>query len=905
VKNYDKIMGIRKLILLQLFFACSLFAVAQNGKIKGVVTDAKTNERLVGATVMLEATTNGSITDFDGNFLITNIVPGTYTIRCSFISYETKLLKDIKINSGQELEFNFNLGESTFEIGGVDVIAKVNRQSESMLLVEQKNSVLATQAIGAQEISRKGVSDAEGAVTKVSGISKQEGVKNVFVRGLGDRFNSTSLNGFPVPSEDPEYKNISLDFFASDMIQSVSVKKVFGSTTTGDVGGAEINILSKEITDESEFGLDASWGINNQTVNSDFLKLDGVNALGYSGKKQGPIDLTNYDFQNSLDPTKQNFQLNQSYSASGGKKLLVGNNNPLNFFVLGMYSSNYNFLSGVVRNTTTTGTIFQNQNFDKYAQHTSHMLMGNIDYRFKKHKISYNGIYIHATAQSVGDYFGTNSVYEDAVDYQGLLRRQQINDNSLIINQINSEWKLTNRWSLDAGTSLNLVYGNEPDRRTNYLSSQGNGKLRLTKGTGRQQRYFSELDETDLNVKFGASYKLSDIDDNKSAINFGYNGRFVKRNFQAVEYDQQIVNQTEFNITDIRLDTFFNQTKLNANDFILDRNLDEYSVDKLINSGYGEVVFQLNDKITGVGGVRLEKVNMNVDYNVNRGGTQGKTKIDDFYILPSINLKYDVTKKSLFRFGASRTYTLPQAKEISPFRYVDVSFKSQGNPDLKSSTNYNLDIKWDFYPGSDELFSITGFYKYILDPISRVEKASAGGFLTYDNIADHATVAGIEMEIRKNLLKATSENGKVNKLSIGINSSYILTGIKLQDANFTSDKSKLEGAAPFLLNGDVSYSINNDNFSLINSFILNYFSDRLYTIGTQGYQDIIENGIPTLDFVSSAKINKHWGLSVKGKNLLNSKLQLSRNPNDINTKPIILSDYKKGLFISLGISYNL
>lgn len=899
-------MGIRKLIVFQLLFAFSLFAVAQNGKIKGLVTDAKTNERLVGATVMLEGTSNGSITDFDGNYLIGNIGPGTYTIRCSFISYETKLLKDIKVLPGQQLEFNFDLGESTFEIGGVDVVAKVNRQSESILLIEQKNSVLATQAIGAQEISRKGVSDAEGAVVKVSGISKQEGVKNVFVRGLGDRFNSTLLNGFSVPSEDPEYKNISLDFFASDMIGSVSVNKVFGSEMTGDVGGAEINIRSKELTGDSEFGLDASWGANTQTVSNDFLKPDGVSVFGYSSKVQKPLDLTKYLFQNSLDPSTRSFQLNQSFSASGGKKLLIGSNrNPFDLFVLGMYSTDFSYINGVVRNTTTTGTVFQDQNYDKYSQNTSHMAMINADYHFKKHRISYHGTYIHTNVQSVGNYVGLNSVYEDAMDFRGFLRRQQVNDNSLIVNQFLSEWKLSDRFSFDAGASLNLIAGNEPDRRINYLSAQDNGTFRPTKGTGRQQRYFSEMNETDFNIKIGASYKLTNDVDNSSAANFGYSGRLVKRTFHAVEYDQQIVNQAEFGSDNIRLNDFFNQVNLSNGDFILDRNLDEYTVDKWVNSGYGEVVYSLSKRLTGVTGVRLDNVNMNVNYNVNRGGSQGKTKIDEFYLLPSLNLKYDVTGKSSFRFGVSRTYTLPQAKEISPFRYVDVSFKSQGNPDLKSSVNYNIDLKWDYYLSPDELFSVTGFGKYIQDPISRVEKASAGGFLTYDNIADRATVAGVELEFRKNIFKRTTDSGKQNKLSAGVNSSYILTDVELQDANFTNRKSQLEGAAPIIVNADFSYNISNATFSFTNSLILNYYSDRVYTIGTQGYQDIVEKGIPTLDFVSSAQLNKRWQLNLKAKNLLNSSLKLSREPNDANSLPIVLSDYKKGVSVSLGISYNL
>ena len=907
-------MGIKKLTLLYLFVAISFIAMAQKGTIKGLVTDIKTKEPLVGATVMLEGTTTGTTTDFDGRYEIGKITPGTYKIRCSFISYETNFTENVKIQANKTIELNFELNESNVEIGDVKVVAQANRRSENILLLEQKNSVVATQSIGAQEISRKGVSNAEGAITKVSGISKQEGVKNVFVRGLGDRFNSTFLNGFPVPSEDPEYKNISLDFFASDMIESIGVNKVFGAQMDGDVGGAKIDISSKKLIKDYEFGVGASTGINTKTVTEEFLKLDGGNKFGYANKDGGPSDLTQYNFHNSLDPDKQDFQMDQSYSISGGKKLLVGpGQNPFRFYVLGMCSSDYSYTDGIVRNTTTTGTIFQDQKFDRYIQNTSHMVMANVDYNFKNQTISYNGLYLHTNTQSVGDYFGMNGeIFQDVPQNgsQGLLRRQQTNDNTLIVNQLMWNKDLSDYLSLNAGVSYNRIVGNEPDRRMNYLSYHGDDTLEPTKGSGRQQRYFSEVKEDDINPKVGFTYKLSEDSDNKSAIHFGYDGRFINRSFEAIEYDHSVRNQQELNRYDFSLDDVFNQEELDNDAFILQRNVDKYSVDKYVNSGYGEIIHEFNKKFTGIFGIRGDQVHLVVKSSLSNGGKPDKTTIDKFYILPSVNIRYDLTEKSSFRLGASRTYTLPQDKEISPFRYVGPVFKSQGNPDVQPATNYNMDLKWDYYISPDELLSLNGLFKYIQDPISRVEKASAGGYLTYDNISDYATIYGVEIEIRKNIFKTgPSEKGINNKLSLGINASYIVTDVNLKDQtglDFTNGKSKLEGAAPGIVNADLSYNLSKNDFSLTNSFVLNYFSDRIYTIGAQGYQDIMEKGLPVLDFVTIAKLNKHWAINLKARNLLNPNFRLSRKPNnDENTGSIVLSDYKKGLSISFGVSYNL
>ncbi len=892
---------------MHLFLAISFLAIAQKGTIKGLVTDAKTKEPLVGATVMLDGTTTGTVTDFEGKYEISSINPGKYKIRCSFISYETQFIENVTVSAGKTLTFNFKLGASNVEINDVKVVGHASRQSENMTLLDQKNSIVATQAIGAQEISRKGASDAEAAVTKISGISKQEGVKNVIVRGLGDRFNYTSFNGFPLPSEDPEYKNVALDFFDSEMIEAIEVNKVFGAQTPGDVGGAEINITSRQLAKDAEFETGISAGANTKTITKNFLKADGVNAFGYAGSQHGPTDLTKYNFPNSLDPSSQNFQLNRDFSMAGGKKYLAGTNkNPLRFFLLGKYSTDFDAESGKVRKTITDGTITQDQDAKVYTQNTSHIVMGNLDYLFgNNNHITYNGLYLHTNIQYVGDYFGPNTEFTDLDDGTGLIRRQQVNDNTLIVNQILYKKQLKKRLGLDSGISYNHITGNEPDRRLNYLTYLGNDILRPLKGTGVQQRYFSEVKEDDICLKLAFSYKLKENDENKSALNFGYNGRYVSRNFDAVEYDHSMVQQPELNRYTFSLDEVFNQEELDAGDFELDRQDNSYSVDKYINDGYGELIYEFNKKFTAIAGLKGDKVNMNVDYSVNNGGTPGSSKIDKLYILPSLNLKYDLNENNSLRLGLSNTYTLPQDKEISPYRYVYINYKSQGNPDLKPAYNYNVDLKWDNYLSNGELISLSGFFKLVKDPIARIEKASAGGYLTYDNISDKATVAGAEVELRKNLMKRIGRKNAENKISVGMNASYTYTHVKHDNYTFTNKSSKLEGAAPVIINADLAYSYTKNDFSLTNTLVLSYFSDRIYTIGTQDEQDIMEKAVPTLDFVSKSRLSKHWGMGFKVKNLLDPPYRLTREPTGTDAAPVDLENFKKGITVSLGISYNL
>lgn len=874
---------------------------AANVNVKGNVKDKKTLEPLFGASIQIVGSSIAAVTDEEGNFLLRGVKDGTYDIEIRYVGYQTVIRKAIRIEGNQVVILDTEMEEEDLTLDDVVIVAHISKESETATLQNQKQSVVAVQSVGSKELSRKGASDAQAAVTKVSGVSKQDGVKNVFVRGLGDRYNTTTLNGFPIPSEDPEYKNISLDFFSTDMIQAVDVNKAFSGAGVSDVGGAHIDILSKELSGKGELNVSLSGGLNTQTVGADFLRLDGVNALGYANHTLPSGDLTRYAFHNKLDPSQSHFQMDRSYALSGGKKFRIAGND-LSVFLLANYSKNHSYYEEEVRNSVTTGALSQDQIGQKSSIDISQTALANLGYKLLgKHDLAYNFMMVHASTQSVGDYSGMKSEFEAADDYMGFMRRQQTNDNLLFVNQLSSLWKLTNDLKLDAGLAYNSIRGLEPDRRINKLEKHAEGYL-PKKGTGMQQRYFSELRENDWNFRAGLQYRLPDQYDGISGIKLGYRGRFVDDSFEAREYDLSVLQQPVFDMDNLSFDDFYTQENLNNRYFKMDKTLDEYTVTKDIHTAYVEGTYQLTSKFIANAGLKYDRVQMKVDYNVNRGGTQGNRQIQKSYFLPSLNLRYNLTAKNTLRLAASKTYTLPQAKEISPFRYIGVSFNSQGNQNLKPSDSYNLDLKWDYYLSKTELLSATVFYKHITDPISRIEIASAGGFLSYENIADHATVAGVELEIRKNIFSRPMADKGENRLSVGLNASYIHTHAKVPMATDPSG-SQLEGAAPWILNADLSHHLKIGEKTFLNTLVFNYFSDRVYTIGTEGYQDIMEDGIPTLDFVSSARLNKYVSLSLKARNLLNPAHQLTREAN-ASGHEIVLSKYRKGIDLSLGVTCN-
>jgi hypothetical protein len=761
--------------------------------------------------------------------------------------------------------------------------------------------------VGAAEMSRKGIGDARAAVAQVSGISRQEGVKNVFVRGLGDRYNATYLNGFPLPSEDPEYKNIALEFFGSDIIQSIGVNKVFTASTGGDVGGAAININSKELFGDRSLSVSVDGGMNSAAFKKgvDFVRQDGVNYLGTSCVTH-PTD-GRFDFANSLDPKRVELPLNHSYSVAGGRRWHLGEKrDPLTVFAVVSHGTDHSFTDETVRKGTADGdNITLDQTGKRSTISIDQLALANVDFRLDgRYTFTYNFLMVHAGDQYVGEYQGYHYEVNQGTDNgEAFLRRQQSNDNLLLTHQLSTMLNPTDRWQVNLGVAYNTITGLEPDRRENYLYRLDNGEYRLVAGN-RQKRFFSRLDEQDLNLKGSVSYKIKkSLPIERSNVTLGYRGRRVDDGFRATEYNIGAAPGPH-DIENLRLDEIYNDTNLAAGTFTMTEGKENrYDVHKKIHSLYVEATHQITRRLAANVGFQFDDVYMSVDYDTDAHAA-GSEKIDKHYYLPSMSLRYDVAEKHSLRLGVSKSYTLPQSKEIAPYQYINIGFASEGNPRLRPSDNYNVDLKWDLYPSSSELVSLGVFYKHIAHPIGRVDVGGSAGLLSYNNIGEKADVAGVEVEVRKNIFNVSSTAGlfRGNRLSVGVNASYIHSRLDFVAVNTDPRQTGLEGASPFLVNGDISYNHTWGARVLNLSVVAGWFSPRVHTLGTRGYEDIVEESVTTLSVVSSLKVNGFLTLKFKAGNLLDPKHRLTRG---FATKPgsLTLEEYRKGIDVGLGLNF--
>jgi outer membrane receptor for ferrienterochelin and colicin len=365
---------------------------------------------------------------------------------------------------------------------------------------------------------------------------------------------------------------------------------------------------------------------------------------------------------------------------------------------------------------------------------------------------------------------------------------------------------------------------------------------------------------------------------------------------------------------------FFNQKNLENNffktvtfrgDASLSTSLDPqvYSGDQSINAAFLNTEYKFN-KLTTVLSLRGEKIVQKIAWNTQLDPGGDRNELNKTTFLPSIIAKYELSENQNLRLGISKTYTLPQFKEKAPFLYEEITTVKFGNKDLYASDDYNLDLKWEMFPKSDELLSVTAFGKYIVNPMNEITINSSTNDISFVNTGDYGYVAGAEVEYRKNIFELDTENSK--KLSAGINLSYLYSNQELNsekvkketefEVDFTNKKGQFTGASDLLLNADISLfnEWNNKNSNLTSTLAYSYFSDRVYALGTQQKGDVVDKAFGTLDYVAKLKVNEKLGFNFIAKNLLNPTInQVQENASgDVN-----LLTYKKGLTFSLSMNY--
>ncbi len=940
-----------KNILALLLITFSFLGYSQStGSIVGKLIDKEVNdEPLAFANILIKGSTKGTTSDFDGLYEIAGLETGTYTVMFSYLGYETVEIPSVAVTAGKVTTVNVPMSASEgVTLDEVVVTTTTRKNSEVSLLIQQKKALVIKEAISAEALSRKGIDDAAAAVAQISGVSKQQGSDNVYVRGLGDRYQSTTLNGLSVPSNNVDKKNIDLALFDADIIENISVSKTFSPSSYGDFAAGNVDISSTQYFGDGFFTISTGAAINTRAAGEwNFFPVhDGANKLGYW--KRSPTSQYSQVIQHGVDPSQVGFPMNSSVSLAGGISFNLNETSRLSVFSNFSYSNSFEFLQGLAANYSATADILF-PNVDRYIYNTNTTGVVNLVYRINdKNKLRANSFFINDSKSDVG-YYGTEGrgLEIDLAEDGYYQLNSQFDQNTIFINQLLGDHQITDKLNLFWGVGYNLSYADQPDRRratldigeftddeqTNFVPD-----VRfITNNNFDSQRFFQDIDDEEITGNFVIDYDL----EGESKIRVGYSGRDKTRDFESIRYGYNTnindnidsygpIDITNFNAL-FNAENFENSLDNDSSNdifnlFVLKPALmtddvifplggprdnlpglaeNVYTGELTTHAGFAEFQWAIDEKWSAIPGLRVENYVQNVTYDV-INVDPGTVEFSQTEFLPTLNMKYSPSDSTNYRLAFSRTVSIPEFKEVAPFVYEDVTQQIGGNPDILNtlSSIYNLDIKWETFPSEGELISAAVFGKIISDPVNLVIANDAANTRRFFRTGDRAEALGFEVEIAK----VIARYGETGELKVGANASYLYTHQDLKDVDgtFTAsfpdrDEDQLQGASPFLANGDISYLGNYDNYSTSLTLSGSYFYDRIFAMGSSGRGNQIEKGVPVLNFSWLNSLGDNFQINLEASNILDPTIKIvQENTND---GTVDIETFKRGISLGITLKY--
>ncbi|MGP1992119.1 TonB-dependent receptor domain-containing protein [Zobellia laminariae] len=931
-----------------LLFSFQLSA-QDTGSIVGTLTDKELNDDpLPFANVVIKGTTIGTTSDFDGLYEISGLEPGTYIVSYSYLGYETVDITDVIIEAGKVTTVNVPMSASEgVSLDEVVVMTTARKDSETALLLDQKKATEIKESIGAVELAKIGVSDAATATTKISGVTSSEASGDVFVRGLGDRYLSTTLNGLPIPSDDIDKKNINLGLFPTRVLQNVSISKTFAVDGSADEASGAVNITSRELSGSSELSVGVSGGVNSNVTKKgvyDNFKVSPNSKntdFGFYDQNLNTQQLITNQGWNTL---QQDNPMDYSMSIAAGKKFA----DKLSVFLSASHSRSFEHREGLFRQYRSNfidDTITDATTFRKKIVNT-----GLLDITYlanDKNKIKSSTFFVNKLDEYVfeGGRNGEATIFEETAASEGLfqfIRDQNTKQTRLLVTQLIGRHQLGEKNTLHWAGGYNFLKADEPNRIRNEVNFDPDGNfVQLGRNGGFQQRKSSQnIEDIEYSGYIKDELKIIDEETRTFKMNFGVSYRNKERDFSSefVGVEEQSTNAINPPSID-NLGSIFRQSNFDAGLLeinLLGSNANGERKDLYLGTLDSKAAFfAFNvglDKWNFDAGIRYQSDEIKVTYDIgNLSPRTGESNQDYSNFYPSLNIKYTVNELHALRLAVSRTITLPEFKEIAPFSYVSPTGQiSRGNPDLIASKDINLDLKWEYFPSAGQLVSVAAFYKDISDPINRVRETGSAGIFSYFNSGEKAEIFGLEAETKLDLVKPIfndddgSESGYDLNMVLNVTRMWHQQDLKeIYNENGTLvrsfqykgiTESDLQGASDWIFNTSLNFEAATEN-PFAASLSANYASDKIYSLGVPTdqtnrdifYDDaVVEKGFVVLNALISKEIGEHIKISLTGSNLLNPEIkqtQLVRNPiTEIETEQTVLS-YTTGMDISLGLSY--
>ncbi len=812
---------------------------AQDGIIRGSVFDKLTGEPMIVVTIAAEGTTTGTFSDLDGKFNL-EIAPGTYNLRLTFVGYEPLTIEQVNVTEGDvTLLDNLMMSPSTVELSEVTVTAEMSRRTENALMTLKMQSASVMDGISAVSFKKMGDSDAASSMKRVTGVSV-EGGKYVFVRGLGDRYTKTILNGVDIPGLDPDRNTMQLDIFHTNIIDNIMVYKSFRADMPADFTGGVIDITIKDFPQEKKGSLFIGGAYNpDYHFNSNYVTYTGskTDFLGFDNGSRDIPAITNIPsfvevlgnptgeeatryreilegFNPTMAAVRQNSLMDYDFGASFGnqvplKKVTIGYNVGFSYKNNTEYYKNAEYgRYGLSSDPDITDMEVREYQVGDYGSH-SVLLSGLAGFAIKtqKSKVRLNIIHMQNGISKAGifDFEGS----DQGSNFSAMQQNLEYNERSLTNILLDGKHTFT-------GAGMDVVWKisptlsriSDPDARfIRYLKVSDDIYDINTEG-GFPERIWRDLSEINLSGVLHITKKYRFAGE-EAKLNFGGAYTYKERDFVIRKY---AINVRDIPLTGDPNEIFFpeNLWPYNGTDYIRGTTYEAHFVPENPNqfnsiaknaAAYISTEFIPFNNFKTIIGLRVEKYDQYYTGQDQLGfNVLDNDKVMDYLdFFPSVNLVYALSEGQNLRLAYARTTARPSFKEMSyaeiadPLSgrtYIGGMFSDADNilgrvywdGDLRSSYIHNFDLRWEYYHGLGQMISASAFYKKFIDPIEIVQYATYTGAFQPRNVGD-GEVMGLEFEIRQNLGLVTNAFRNFNVIS---NISFTRSKIELSTTEYLS-----------------------------------------------------------------------------------------------------------------------
>lgn len=960
-------MSIRHTIfILVMVMAITLMGqTAEKGKIFGSVVDSETGQPIIGANVYLENTSLGAASDLDGRFIILNVPVSSYTLIVSVVGYAETRINGVEVKNDDITKLDIMVQPEILTTDVVVVEAKALRNTEASLLKARQKSLAVSDAISAEGISRSGSGDAADAMKKVTGASVVDN-KYVFIRGLGERYTITQLNGAELPSSDPDKKAFQFDIIPTNLLDNIVTTKTFTPDKPGNFSGGAVNIGTKTFPDYLMIKFSAGTEYNTQTTFSpDFITYDGgkndwlgfddgtraipvllrdaefipvTQEARFDSEKAEMLDAYSKSFNNIMDFKTIEGPVNSNIAMSIGNRVNFSNQSYLGYMGSMTYSRSHSFYKDgeIGRYVLASGhnemTPLLLLNDSKSSSEANMGFLADLTYFFNNNqKIGFNAFYSH-NGTSITRY--QNGQWPQELGLDDPYRTYQTRvftflERDVRLYQLKGEhyFRPLLNLSVDWSASLARSTQDEPDRRAIsliYTASPTDTSYTIRGSNfpdpSRYYRYLKDNTDTYI-VNFSLPFSL--WSGRSNTFKFGYSYQDVTRDFRERIFSystvNNILNEVNGDLREFfgsaysgitRIDTLSSgRLRYNFGNTIYDfskpkNNYDGY---QLIRAYYGMVDLSLLRNLRLIGGARYETTLINVE---SQDPTQLKTAIEEKDWLPSLGLIYQVSHDMNLRASASRTLARPNFRELAPYSTKDFSNDVEllGNPELKRTLILNYDLRWEWFYNPGKILSLSTFYKELKNPIEIAfsqYSTRSNPIVTYTNV-ERATIKGVEMEGRIGLGDFVNV---LSPFSMGGNFTVLDSDVDIAGSELNS-RLAIDSTASRTrsLQGQSNYILNldfsyeNSQWGTVVALNYNYFGKRLAKVSALITPDVFELPATQLNLIITQNISKYFSLKLSAKNLLNSPYL---EEYEFEGEDYIFQKYTQGRSFGIGINYQL